>query len=125
MSKRVLDVGQCALDHGNIRHLLAQHFDVQVEQAHSTPEALGRLKQEAYDLVLVNRLLDRDHSPGLDLVQQLKADEQLAAIPVMLVSNYPASQQEAVAAGAAPGFGKSEYRDPATVEKLRAVLGEA
>ena len=123
MTKRVLDVGQCALDHGNIQHLLTQHFDVEVDQAHSTREALDRLKQSAYDLVLVNRLLDRDHSPGLALVEQLQANTDLAAIPVMLVSNYPASQQEAVAAGARPGFGKSEYRDPATLEKLRAILG--
>jgi hypothetical protein len=40
----------------------------------------------------------------------------------MLVTNYPQHQAEAVAAGAVRGFGKLEYGDPATLEKLRAVL---
>ena len=80
------------------------------------------LRAGKFDLVLVNRKFDADNSDGLELIRQLKADAALAAVPVMLVTNYPEYQAEAVAAGALPGFGKAELRSPATKEKLVAVL---
>jgi len=66
--------------------------------------------------------LDFDHSDGLEIVRRLKADPQWAAVPVMLVSNYPEYQQQAIAAGAEPGFGKAELTSPATLEKLAKFL---
>jgi hypothetical protein len=41
----------------------------------------------------------------------------------MLVTNYPEHQQEAVAAGAEPGFGKAELGQLATRDKLSRFLG--
>jgi two-component system chemotaxis response regulator CheY len=81
------------------------------------------LRQGAYDLVLINRKLDADYSDGLEIVRAIKADPQLtSSVPVMLVTNYPEHQDAAVAAGAARGFGKLEYGNPQTVEKLRPYL---
>ena len=47
---------------------------------------------------------------------------QLAAVPVMLVTNYAEHQKLALAAGAEAGFGKQELRDPKTIEKLAQFL---
>ncbi len=42
----------------------------------------------------------------------------------MLVSNYEDAQQDAVARGALPGFGKAALRQPETRNRLAAILGE-
>jgi CheY-like chemotaxis protein len=120
--KRVLDVGQCSPDHWSIKHLVEGEFGAQVVQAHHLEDALDILRSGVIDLVLVNRKLDADYSDGLEVIRQIKADPQIAATPVMLVSNYPEAQAEAVAAGAKPGFGKAEIRAAATREKLSAAL---
>jgi CheY-like chemotaxis protein len=122
MAKRILDVGQCGFDHGAIRRLIEDEFAAEVFQAHGLKDAVARLKNEPFDLVLVNRKLDADFSDGLAVVRAIKADASLAGTPVMLVSNYPDAQDEAIAAGAVPGFGKADLNQPTTREKLRRVL---
>jgi len=122
VSKRVLDVGQCGFDHAAITRLLTQHFDVQVESAARKADALRMLRGDGFDLVCVNRLFDTDGSEGLDLLREIKADPELASLPVMLVSNFPEAQQAAVTAGAIPGFGKSDLASPAVVERLQSIL---
>ncbi len=120
---RVLDVGQCAFDHGNISAMLAERFSVHVDQTHTVHEAIERVANVGYDLVLVNRILDGNGQEGLDLVRGMKADERVRATPVMLVSNYDEAQAAAVAAGAVRGFGKSAIADPQTAELLAEYLG--
>jgi CheY-like chemotaxis protein len=121
--KNVLDVGQCRPDHGAIRHLVEGHFDARVTQAHDADDALAKLRAGRFDLVLINRKLDADYTDGLEIIQQMKADPELATIPVMLVSNYPEYQQAAVAAGAEPGFGKAQTDEPETRKRLEKFLG--
>jgi len=121
--KRVLDVGQCQPDHGSIRRLIEGRFAAEVVQAHDARETLAQLRAGKFDLVLINRKLDADYSDGLEIIQQIKADPQLAETPVMLVTNYPEHQQLAVAAGAELGFGKLETNKPETHERLAKFLG--
>jgi CheY-like chemotaxis protein len=121
--KHVLSVGQCYADHSAINRTIRQHFDAEVEAAATPAEALALLRQQPFDLVLVNRVLDTDGSSGLNLITRLK-EEKVAPVPVMLVSNYEDSQREAVRQGALPGFGKAALGQPRTLERLRAVLGE-
>jgi two-component system chemotaxis response regulator CheY len=92
---------------------------VQVDDAAG---ALAELKGEHFDLVLVNRKLDRDYSDGIEVIRKLKADPDAASVPVMLVTNYPEHQASAVAIGAIPGFGKLEFQKPETREKLAEFL---
>ena len=120
---RVLDVGQCDYDHGRISSLLRAQFGAEEVRVHSATEAIERLRGEAFDLVLVNRVFDRTAEEGLDLIRKTKADAKTSAVPVMLVSNFPESQTEAVAAGALPGFGKAALAEDATKERLEKVLG--
>ena len=118
MPRRVLSVGQCGPDHYSISRFLERHFDVEIATADREQQAIQRLRSEPFDLVLVNRKLDVDYSDGLAIIRAMKADPSLAGVPVMLVSNYAESQEEAVAAGAEYGFGKSALNSPETVERV-------
>ena len=108
MSKRVLSVGQCNVDHGAVRECWKPTSPLKS----CRPKRLRRtvtLEHEKFDLVMVNRKLDVDYSDGLEIIRRIKADPKLAATPCMLVTNYPEHQEAAVAAGAEPGFGKLAY----------------
>jgi two-component system chemotaxis response regulator CheY len=122
-TKRILSIGQCFADHSAIARAFSRYFGAEVEVAASATEARAMLREKAFDLVLVNRILDRDASSGLELIGQLKADEALRDLPVMLVSNYEEAQQEAIAQGALPGFGKASLGEPAMLGQVKAVLG--
>ncbi len=121
---RVLDVGQCSFDHSSITRHLANAYGAEVARAHSADEAVKAVRAGGFDLVLVNRQLDRDGSPGVDVIRALKGDPALAGVPVMLVSNFPEAQAEARALGALPGFGKADLRRGA-VPALDAALAPA
>jgi CheY-like chemotaxis protein len=123
MTKRVLDIGNCAVDHGAIRGMIERSFAAEVVQAHGQDDALDLLGRERFDLVLVNRKLDQDYSDGLDVVAAIKARPELADLPCMLVTNYPEHQAVAVAAGCEPGFGKRSLYEPQTHERLKKHLG--
>ncbi len=120
---RVLSVGQCAFDHGRIARFLEQSFEAQVLAADTHAEALDLLGREnRMDLVLINRVGDRDGASGLDLIRTIMADSSLRNLPVMLVSNDVNAQAEAERLGARPGFGKAELSFEETVRRLRSVL---
>jgi two-component system chemotaxis response regulator CheY len=122
---RVLSVGQCGIDHATISRQLNRDFGADVVGAATFEEAVDTLRRSAFDLVLVNRVTDRDGSEGLSLIRRLKADPQLGRLPLMLVSNYPEAQEQAEAAGALPGFGKAEIGSPRTRDRIRAALAPA
>lgn len=122
MPKKVLDVGQCDLDHSNITSLLKANFEVDVARAHSRSEAISMATVEGFDLVLVNRLFDADGSEGMAVVTDLKTNERTADVPVMIVSNYEEAQVAAVEAGAERGFGKSALGSDATLDLLKSYL---
>ena len=123
MPKRVLNVGNCSFDHDAIRRLIEGNFDAEVVAAQGTDDALEALRRAPFDLVLANRQFASSAALGIDLIRQMKSDPQRGATPVMLVSNYPDAQQEAIAAGAEPGFGKAELDREETRQKLARFLG--
>jgi two-component system chemotaxis response regulator CheY len=122
-TKKVLSLGQCAADHASIGGLLRRHVNAEVDAADTFADAEARLYGNRYDLVLVNRVLDRDGTEGLDFIARLKAHAEWRQIPVMLVSNYQDAQEQAIARGAVPGFGKASLGSTKTISRLRAVLG--
>ncbi|MGE0609693.1 MAG: hypothetical protein AB7O62_21565 [Pirellulales bacterium] len=124
MPHQVLSVGQCGMDHGSISRLIEGRFDASVAAAATARQALDLLRGGEYQLVLVNRLFDQDGGSGLEFLRQLKQNPAMAAVPMMLVTNYPDVQAQAVAVGALAGFGKNDLTAPQTVEKLAAVLGD-
>jgi len=123
VSKRILSIGQCTFDAGSIADMIRTNFRAEVSDASSAREALERLQQDHFDLVLINRVLDADGSSGLDIVKQIKSNAATLDTPVMIVSNHEDAQQAAVAAGAEWGFGKAALNARATIAVLERFLG--
>ncbi len=125
--KTVVDVGQCDPDHASIRRLV-ESLGLSIVRAHTATEAKKLVAQEGVSLVLVNRVFDADGDSGIDCIKELI---ELSKSPgfanphmkVMLVSNYPEYQDQAIALGALPGFGKASLRDPGTAALVRSASG--
>jgi CheY-like chemotaxis protein len=85
-------------------------------------QQLAELLKMGVDLVLMNRELNYgfDESFGVDVIRRLRAAHP--HVRMMLVTNYPDVQADAIAAGALPGFGKRELGTPRVVDVLRAAL---
>ena len=122
MPSRVLDVGNCAPDHASIAQMIESNFDATVTQVHDGDEAMESLKSGQFNLVLVNRLMDRNGASGLDVIKRIKSDATLAATPVMMITNFEEHQQLAVESGAEPGFGKQALNLPFSIQLLRKYL---
>jgi two-component system chemotaxis response regulator CheY len=122
VKNKVLSLGQCGADHASIGGLLHREFGAEVVAAHTYEDALAKLRQGGFALVLVNRVLDHDGRSGLDFIDMLRGDAEFGSVPVMLVSNYADAQRDAVGRGALPGFGKSALRQPETLSRLAEVL---
>lgn len=113
----VMLVGHCGPD----SHLLAHAVRSAVPNAkvvNNTDEK--DLWETGADLLLVNRVLDGwyEDGRGLRLVEAAAS----RGVPVMLISNYADAQAAAEAAGACPGFGKSEARSEKATRAVRAAL---
>jgi len=71
-------------------------------------------------VLLVNRELDGAFhvgTGGIDLIRQLAQSD--SPPPMLLVSNFEEAQSEARAAGAMPGFGKSDLYHDDTTQRLK------
>jgi len=116
--KRVLSIGQCAADDFALSRAIRRHFDAEVIAAQTAAEALDKLRENSFALVLVNRVFDADDTSGIEFIKELKIEENLRQVPVMLVSNHQDAQREAVEAGAVPGFGKGALGQPPMLARL-------
>jgi two-component SAPR family response regulator len=117
MAKRILSVGNCAYDFSNLSKVIQQHFaSVELQSVDTALEADAVLQHDSFDLILVNRLFDVNQDSGIAFIRKHKAGQ--LATPMMLISNFPEYQQEALAAGAVQGFGKKHVK-----QALEAVKG--
>lgn len=105
-----------------MRQFLAANFECEIDRVMFVDEARARLAAERYALVLVNRLIFADASPGLPLVDVVQALPPERRPAVMVISNYNDAQAEAVSRGALPGFGKAALGTPAAIARLATVL---
>jgi len=124
VTKKVVLVGHCGPDSSYLRIAVsgaAKQSQVQVLMADDQSE-LNKLLADGVDLLLLNRQLDWgfEAETGVELMQLLRA--KFPNVKMMLVSNYPEAQAEAVAAGALPGFGKREIGTPRVKELIREAL---
>jgi hypothetical protein len=85
---------------------------------------LSRLLGDGVDLLLINRELPYgfDETFGVEMIRKLRATHP--QLKLMLVSNYADAQQQAITAGALPGFGKREIGTPRVTQLLRGALAE-
>lgn len=122
MPKTVLDCGNCGPDFNSIRQMVSSQFGASIVQAHGAQDAIELLKSKDIDLVTINRKLDRDYSDGMEVLKAIKADPDVANVPVMIVTNYEEHQESAMAAGAVRGFGKLSINTEETKELLAPYL---
>ena len=122
MTKTVLDIGNCNPDHDAIAKMLTRNYDVVVLRAHELSDAMQMLSQKKVDLIVINRKLDIDYSDGIEILRHLKQDDAYKEIPTMIITNYAEQQLAAVADGAEYGFGKLQYSEPATRDRLSRFL---
>lgn len=122
MTKTVLDIGNCDPDHNAIQRMLTSRYDVVVLRADQLSDALILLSKQKVDLIVINRKLDIDYSDGIEVLRHLKRERTTQSIPIMVVTNYAEHQLAAVDDGAEYGFGKLQYADPATHERLSRFL---
>jgi CheY-like chemotaxis protein len=115
--KRVLSIGNCGFDNGSLRSAVSG-FGAEVAAAEDWSDAAELLRQQEFDLVIVNRKLDADASDGLEIIREIKQSPEFQDTPVMLLSNYPEYQAKAIAAGTEPGFGKAQLHSRETSELL-------
>jgi len=122
MSKRILLVGHCGPDAFALRSAIGRLGDIEMEMV-SDAKTLGSSTPGA-SLLLVNRVLDGKFSTGsgIELIGELAKGDNAPAM--MLISNYADAQADAEAAGALPGFGKTEMYDDQTAERVRAAIGQ-
>lgn len=118
---RVLDVGNCDPDHGMIRKMLMENFDLELDRVMFVDEAVDRMKEKTYALVLFNRLIFADGSEGIELVHRAKANG-MTNTPLMMVSNFDDAQEACVTIGGVRGFGKKAIFEPETMEQLSQYL---
>lgn len=116
MAIRILDVGQCGVDGPAISRLLHEQLGAKVDSAPTADEARQKLADGHYHLVLVNRVFAADGSSGVDLIREFV--DEAAPGRVMLVSDHTDAQEQAVAQGAIPGFGKSQLDNPQTLDLI-------
>lgn len=122
--KTILSTGQCGPDQAAIAGFLNEHFDVEILTSDLPADTLDLLRSQSVDLVLINRKLDADYSDGMQILEMIQDDSELAGIPVMIVSNFAEAQDAAVAAGAVRGFGKAELSSPGARQLVADVLAD-
>jgi DNA-binding NarL/FixJ family response regulator len=122
MSHCVVLVGHCGIDGPRLERELTQGMsETRVLRVNSETD-LKRCLEDGADLLLINREPVGFDRQGVDLVREVCRDNPDAK--VMLVSDYSDAQQEAVSAGALPGFGKSTMGRGTVVGAVKKALGD-
>ena len=91
MAKRVLVVEDNELNLKLFCDLLRAH-DYVAEPVRDGREAVDRARAFAPDLIIMD--IQLPHVSGLELIETLKADEELKPIPIMAVTAYAAKGDE-------------------------------
>jgi hypothetical protein len=116
--RRIVLVGHCGPDMFMLKTAVSRAVPNAAVETVNDRAALDAYLGD-HSVFLINRVLDGafESDSGIDLISRLSIQD--GAPVCVLVSNYPEAQEEAVANGARPGFGKSQLYDERTAEILR------
>lgn len=119
---KVVLVGHCNADQFSLTNAVRNALGNAVTVTSANDDDEVAVCTSAGSLMLVNRQLDGQFGVdgGIELIRQLCSQSDPPA--VMLISNYADAQEQAIAAGAQRGFGKSDLADPATATLFRTVV---
>jgi two-component system, chemotaxis family, chemotaxis protein CheY len=119
---RILLVGHCGPDSYALRSAVESMVPGAIVEFAPDGDSLRRGLATA-SLLLINRVLDGDYSSATGLELILDLHRSAPGVPTMLVSNFAEAQEQAIAAGARPGFGKREMYAEETRAKIRDAIG--
>jgi two-component system, cell cycle response regulator DivK len=91
LAKRVLVVEDNELNLKLFCDLLRAH-DFAAEPVRDGREALDRARTFAPDLIVMD--IQMPHVTGLELIEQIRADDELRGIPIMAVTAYAGREDE-------------------------------
>jgi len=123
--KRIVLVGHCGPDSSYLRMTIGRAVkDATILMADDEAQ-LNEFVSQGVDLLLLNRVLDYGFSVelGTDLIKKLR--QESPDLKLMLVTNYPEVQTEAIRLGALPGFGKREMGTAKVADLLRNAVVDA
>ena len=119
--KTIVLVGHCGPDMFMLKTAVGRALPEATIVSVNDVKALSEYRT-ADSLLLVNRELDGsfDSSSGIELIQQVI--QQDGPPVTMMISDFEDAQAEAIAAGAKPGFGKSQLYDKSTTVLLTGAM---
>jgi DNA-binding NarL/FixJ family response regulator len=122
MERTVVLIGQCGIDGPRMEQMLGSMDDTLSVLSCNDQSELDEALSSGCDLMLINRELvgDFESDQGVDMIKSIRAKKP--DLKVMLVSDYPDAQKEAVEAGAVKGFGKSDLGSDKVEKLLRQCL---
>lgn len=95
-----------------------------VDEAHSGPEALEKLKNEHFDVVISD--WNMSPMPGRELLFSIRNDETLKTLPVIIISAEKRTEiVKATKEAGASAYLIKPFKADTLVEKIQTVLKEA
>ena len=120
MGQKILIVEDNELNLRLFCDLLRAH-GFEVEPVRDGREALERAREFEPELVIMD--IQMPHITGLELIEQIKADEELRPIPIMAVTAYAAKgDEERIRDAGARGYVSKPISVMKFVEAVRALL---
>lgn len=94
-----------------------------VEQAFDGEEALLKAKSGKPDIMLLDLVMPKKH--GFEVLEEIKVDEELKRIPVLVLTNLEESEDvmKAIELGARGYLIKANYALKEVLSKVKEVLG--
>ena len=119
--RTVVLVGHCGPDMFMLKTAVGRALPEATIVSVNDDDVLGEYRTPEA-LLLVNRELDGqfDTQSGIELISEIA--QQTDGPVTMLISNLQDAQAQAVAAGAKPGFGKSQLYDSSTIDILTGAM---
>lgn len=96
---------------------------IQVLLAHDGVEAVAMISSEKPDLILLDLMIPK--KDGFEVIEEIKKVPELAAIPVIVLSNLgqQSDQDRALGLGAAEYLVKVDYPIQEVVDRIKGYLG--
>ncbi len=85
---RLLVIDDHAVVRAGLRHFLADHDDIEIDEADCASAAIVKIRNEEFDVVLLD--ISMPDKSGVDVLKQIKRDRP--ALPVLVLSMHPESR---------------------------------
>ena len=117
MPRRVVLVGHCNFDGPRLQEEIRAMAEAPEVLRVNADADLQAVCEESDNLLLINREPVGFEDEGVDIVRDVH--KRYPGQTVMLVSDHSDAQEQAVQAGAMPGFGKRDMGSPKLAEAVR------